>query len=421
MKRAILSALLLASLVSAQQIKINPETGLLDLVGSTSSSGSGSTSAPYPVTMAGSDRTINYSTHLIPGDVGVICFDASGVMSSVPVTIAATGANFNVTIYATADAFSGTCKIFPLGVSGAAVAGDVVGPASSTNGNIVTMNGTTGKLIQDSGTALSAVATLTGTQTFTDKTLIAPVIASFAAATHNHTNSAGGAQLTDAALSAAVTVAKGGTGLTGGTSGGVPYYSSASAIASSAALGANLPVVGGGAGAAPTTGTRSGNTTAFVTTTGTQTLGRCVEIDANGNHIAAAGPCVNTAVPVCSKYTVAETALTDADTSQDIALFTLPARGKITGVTIKQSDNFTGGSISALTVSVGTTASPAAYSAAFDIFQAEGDTVMQDDGGHFSTTFVSHSVIAQFNSTGGNVSAATQGSVDIWACYAVLP
>lgn len=38
-----------------------------------------------------------------------------------------------------------------------------------------------------------------------------------------------------------------------GTSGGVPYYSSASTIASSAALTANSPVLGGGAGAAPTT------------------------------------------------------------------------------------------------------------------------------------------------------------------------
>lgn len=76
-----------------------------------------------------------------------------------------------------------------------------------------------------------------------------------------------------------------------GTSGGVPYFSSTSAWASSGALTANLPVIGGGAGAAPSVGTRSGNTTAFVTTTGTQTSGRCVEIDASGNHIAAAAGC----------------------------------------------------------------------------------------------------------------------------------
>lgn len=76
-----------------------------------------------------------------------------------------------------------------------------------------------------------------------------------------------------------------------GTSGGVPYFSSASTWASSGALTANLPVIGGGAGTAPSVGTRSGNTTAFVTTTGTQTNGRCVEIDSNGNHVAAAAAC----------------------------------------------------------------------------------------------------------------------------------
>ncbi len=93
------------------------------------------------------------------------------------------------------------------------------------------------------------------------------------------------------ALTSALPVTKGGTGLTGGTSGGVPYFDSSTSLASSGALTANLPVIGGGAGAAPSVGTRSGNTTAFVTTTGTQTSGRCVEIDAGGNHIAAAAAC----------------------------------------------------------------------------------------------------------------------------------
>lgn len=80
-----------------------------------------------------------------------------------------------------------------------------------------------------------------------------------------------------------------------GTSGGVPYFSSSSALASSAALTANLPVIGGGAGAAPAVGTRSGNTTAFVTTTGSQTSGDCVKIDASGNHIANGAGCVSLA------------------------------------------------------------------------------------------------------------------------------
>ena len=48
-------------------------------------------------------------------------------------------------------------------------------------------------------------------------------------------------------------VAAGGTGLTSGTSGGIPYYSGTTTIASSAVLGALGIVVGGGAGGAPVT------------------------------------------------------------------------------------------------------------------------------------------------------------------------
>lgn len=76
-----------------------------------------------------------------------------------------------------------------------------------------------------------------------------------------------------------------------GTSGGIPYFSSASTWASSAALTANLPVIGGGAGAAPSVGTVSGNTTKFVTTTGTLTSGRCAEWDASGNLVESSGAC----------------------------------------------------------------------------------------------------------------------------------
>lgn len=52
------------------------------------------------------------------------------------------------------------------------------------------------------------------TQTLSLKTLITPIIASFVNAQHNHQSAAGGGQLTDAALSAAVSIAKGGTGQT---------------------------------------------------------------------------------------------------------------------------------------------------------------------------------------------------------------
>jgi len=69
-------------------------------------------------------------------------------------------------------------------------------------------------------------------------------------------------------------------------------------VTSASALTNNLPVIGQG-GQATAVGTVSGNTTEFVTTTGTQTSGNAVTIDGNGNHIAAGfAPghkiCVNT-------------------------------------------------------------------------------------------------------------------------------
>lgn len=67
-----------------------------------------------------------------------------------------------------------------------------------------------------------------------------------------------------------VPVASGGTGLTSGTSGGVLYYSATGTLASSSALAANALVIGGGAGAAPsTTATGTGVLTALGTNVGT--------------------------------------------------------------------------------------------------------------------------------------------------------
>jgi hypothetical protein len=50
-----------------------------------------------------------------------------------------------------------------------------------------------------------------------------------------------------------IPVTDGGTGLSAGTSGGIPYFSSTTTIASSALLAANQLVIGGGAGATPAT------------------------------------------------------------------------------------------------------------------------------------------------------------------------
>lgn len=69
-------------------------------------------------------------------------------------------------------------------------------------------------------------------------------------------------------LGTPLAVSSGGTSLSSGTSGGVLYFSSTSALASSAALAANALVVGGGAGVAPSTVTTG---TGVVTALGVNT------------------------------------------------------------------------------------------------------------------------------------------------------
>ena len=65
--------------------------------------------------------------------------------------------------------------------------------------------------------------------------------------------------LTTLTLGSPLAVGSGGTGISSGTSGGVPYFSGTSTIASSGALAANALVVGGGAGSAPSTVTTGAN------------------------------------------------------------------------------------------------------------------------------------------------------------------
>lgn len=134
---------------------------------------------------------------------------------------------------------------------------------------------------------------------------------------------------------------------------------------------------------------------------------------------APAGASTNTNLNPCwQKFTIGEAALTDADTSEDETLFTCTQFCKLRGAVVKHSASFTGGTLSAMTVSVGTASAPTTYTAAFDIFQATGDTVFQDTDMLSSATMAAagHTVIAQFNSTGDNVVNATAGSVDIWVC-----
>lgn len=126
--------------------------------------------------------------------------------------------------------------------------GDVIAPAVNTDNYLPQWNGANSKTLKDglavaSANTASAVVARDGSGNFSAGTISANL-------TGDVTGNASG---TAANVTGTVAVANGGTGLTGGTSGGVPYYSGAATIASSAALAASTIVLGGGAGAAPTT------------------------------------------------------------------------------------------------------------------------------------------------------------------------
>jgi len=145
-------------------------------------------------------------------------------------------------------------------------------PSGWTTGDMLLGNGSnsvTRLAIGASGTSLQSNGTTASWQT-------AGTVSSVAQTFTGGLISVGGSPITSTGT-LALTVA--------GTSGGIPYFSSSSAWASSAALTANLPVIGGGAGSAPTVGSVTGNTTKFATSTGALTNGHCVSIDASGNFV----------------------------------------------------------------------------------------------------------------------------------------
>jgi fibronectin-binding autotransporter adhesin len=184
---------------------------------------------------------------------------------------------------------------------------------------------------------------------------------------------------------------------TTGTSGGIPYFASTSQIQSSIALTAGMPIVGSGAGGAPAPGTKSGNTTQFVTTTGTQTSGNCVQIDASGNHIASGSACgggggglsgmTATQVAIAGSATTVTSSLPTGATGNSTILQTdsggridagvLPggvttAGGTITATQWKNGQAFVGST--ALTLPAATTLS--AFTASGIMIQAFGGNVV---------------------------------------------
>jgi hypothetical protein len=155
------------------------------------------------------------------------------------------------------------------------------------------------------------------------------------------------------------------------------------------------------------------------------TLARWVAISGSAIALyeAAAVSGVSTAYPGWVKVTKAYTDTATANTTNTITLYTLPAKGVVSGAIIKHTTAWAGGALATVTATVLINGSPTATG--FDVMQATGDTVFQNattTGFNRIMNFGStNNIQLQMDSTGANLDAATQGSLDVYLLISTLP
>ena len=126
--------------------------------------------------------------------------------------------------------------------------------------------------------------------------------------------------------------------------------------------------------------------------------------------------------PKWTKYTVSSADLSTAGTTFSVTIFSLAAAEVIDDVIVKHTTAFSGGSISAYTVEVGTSADKDRFMTPFDVFQSVSGTRAKTSSTtqvpNFGTTT---DVVVTATSTGDNLNAATAGSVDVYVRTSTLP
>ena len=162
--------------------------------------------------------------------------------------------------------------------------------------------------------------------------------------------------------------------------------------------------------------------TSGTNTTATMTVGTGATLNRSGTGTIDASLVLGLTPQGWQKVTVGFASLTNAGLTQTINLLSTSSRTKVCGVAVKHTAAFTGGTVSAMTVSVGDAAGSATtYTATFNIFQAPGNTVFQDTVEMLSATYAASTIQAFFTATGGNLNTLAAGSVDFDICTVVLP
>jgi hypothetical protein len=171
--------------------------------------------------------------------------------------------------------------------------------------------------------------------------------------------------------------------------------------------------------AAPTFGglTVSGTATASaLTISGITGSTQCLHVNTNGTVSGTGSDCGtgSSNSPSWYKYAVSYTALTANATTQAVTILTLPARSKMTGITVECPVTFTAQlSMSLLTVSIGGAGGATDFTNPFVLINSSspitcGSTYYLDNGGNTSgVTMAAQNITANFTSTGLNLGNGT--------------
>lgn len=119
------------------------------------------------------------------------------------------------------------------------------------------------------------------------------------------------------------------------------------------------------------------------------------------------------------KYTVGYAALSAAGLTNDIELFSLPARGVIHAMVIVPTTAFTGGLIASYTLSVGVSGTLTKYCTAVSTFTAVAQAPQAFMGMESMSGATSIRVAAV--STVGLLNTATAGAASIYVLWSQLP
>lgn len=124
-------------------------------------------------------------------------------------------------------------------------------------------------------------------------------------------------------------------------------------------------------------------------------------------------------LPIWTKYTIGYADLSAAGLTNNVTLFTLPAKTLIHAVVINPTQAFGGGLITAYTLSVGIAGTLTKYCTAASVFAATLQAPQMFMGLESMTQGTAIKVAA--TSVTGLLNAATTGSADIYALTSILP